>query len=640
MYWIRRPVSPTLQISLSLAAADGVASFLLGFGLFLNSLLPQIIDIQGLDCYQLTLETFRVSSVICSVLHLLALTGNHYLGILKPLQYSSLMTGRNTKIMLLFLWLVPNTFYFVYFTKEGFLYDCESEYASDDWQTHVQELTTEHHFFWGVGTGAYQIEGGWSQDGKGESIWDVYTHKFPHRIIDQSNGDIACDSYNNLERDLKMVSTLNVDYYRISISWSRILPDGGLSDQLNEKGLNYYHRLFDGLLAKNITPMVTIYHWGLPKTLSILGGWQNELIILYFEKYARILFENFGEKVKMWVTVNEPYNICEQGYGEVIYAPEEYVPGVSNYLCMHNLLKAHARVYHLYQNKFKAQQNGLVGYATSFVYTLPYSQDQDDIDSANRGNAFLGWYVDPIFGPNGDYSKTVKENIAMISKLQGLKKSRLPQFTKEEIEYIKGSADFLGINYYTANLARTKKNPALTNPTFEDDMRIMFHKDPNWERTEADWQRIAPEGLKAGLHYIQNYYNNPLTILTEIGCVGAKDADDEQVIKYYKDHIKIVHEHVTKEGGNVRGFLAWSLMDSFEWNFGYSIFFGLYRTNFSDPKRSTSIKKSGEFFRQLNDLSKEARQRKSIKLLEPSELIQNDISSSRSFKEYVAYVKV
>ncbi|XP_044728621.1 myrosinase 1-like [Chrysoperla carnea] len=526
----------------------------------------------------------------------------------------------------IFLW---NLYYFLGYFSYG---------SAEDWKTQVQELITEHNFFWGVATSAYQIEGGWNQDGKGESMWDEYTHKYPHRMADQSNGDIACDSYNNLERDLKMIDTLNVDYYRISISWTRIMPDGGLTEKLNEKGLQYYHKLFDALIAKNITPMVTIYHWDLPKTLHTLGGWQNELIIPYFEKYARTLFKHFGQKVQMWVTINEPYHICELGYGGVSYAPEDYVPGVSNYLCMHNLLKAHGRAYHLYQNEFKAQQNGIVGYVSSCIFKLPYSQDQEDIDASIRGNGDLGWAVNPIFGPKGDYSEIVKENVAMVSQLQGLKKSRLPEFTKEEIEYIKGSADFLGINYYTSRLARTNQEVVVTDPTFMDDMRVTLHVDPNWVQTSTEWLQIVPEGLKAALDYVRKHFNNPLTIITEIGCTGEKDneVDQTQVIKYYKDHINVIHEAVTEEGINVRGFVAWSLMDSFEWDTGYTISFGLYHTNFTDPKRSTSIKKSGKFYQEINQYSKETRRKSGVKLLAPSELlIQNRQSSSSSLKRAV-----
>lgn len=196
--------------------------------------------------------------------------------------------------------------------------------------------------------------------GKGESIWDHLTHNFPERISDQSNGDIACDSYNKYLTDVEMLSYLGVDFYRFSVAWTRIMPTG-LPNTINQNGIDHYNKLIDALLANGITPLVTIYHWDLPQYLQNIGGWVNPRTANYFLDYAKILFENFGDRVKIWTTFNEPTLICRHGYGGGL-APALESSGVAHYQCAHNLLKAHAKVYHLYNEKYRSLQQGV--YAT------------------------------------------------------------------------------------------------------------------------------------------------------------------------------------------------------------------------------------------------------------------------------------
>lgn len=212
-------------------------------------------------------------------------------------------------------------------------------------------------FLFGVATAAYQIEGAWDEDGKGENIWDSFTHEHSEDIEDHSNGDIACDSYHKVEEDIALIKNLGVDYYRFSLSWSRILPKG-YSYSVNEAGVAYYNKLIDGLIEAGIKPMVTLYHWDLPEVFQDLGGWPNELIADYFEDYAKVAFERFADRVDHWITFNEPYNVCYQGYGSVQKAPALNMTGFADYLCTHTILKAHARVYHLYNNTYKPLYNG------------------------------------------------------------------------------------------------------------------------------------------------------------------------------------------------------------------------------------------------------------------------------------------
>lgn len=212
-------------------------------------------------------------------------------------------------------------------------------------------------FLFGVATAAYQIEGAWNEDGKGENIWDNFTHGHPEYIEDNSSGDIACDSYHKVDEDIALIKSLGVDFYRFSLSWSRILPKG-YSYNVNEDGIAYYNKLINGLVAEGIEPMVTLYHWDLPEVFQDLGGWPNELIADYFEDYAKVAFDRFADRVKYWITFNEPYNVCYQGYGNVKKAPALNMTGFADYLCTHTVLKAHARVYHLYNETYKSKYNG------------------------------------------------------------------------------------------------------------------------------------------------------------------------------------------------------------------------------------------------------------------------------------------
>lgn len=357
--------------------------------------------------------------------------------------------------------------------------------------------------------------------GKGENIWDHMTHNQPMVIKDVSNGDIAADSYHNYKRDVEIMRELGLDSYRFSLSWSRILPTG-FANEINPAAIEYYNNLIDEMLKYNIEPMVTLYHWDLPQKLHELGGFSNSLIAEWFEDYARVAYEHFGDRVKFWITINEPKEICHEGYGSTTKAPILNSTAFGTYLCAKHLLLAHANAYHLYNNEFRPTQGGLCGItiAVSWYDSLTDSDEdkfaaelkkQGDVSSIAylhglRHYSFLdenppyimffffqyGLYSDPIFSAEGGFPKDIEARIAEKSAQQGFSKSRLPEFTEEEKVWVRGSSDFYGINHYTARLISASEHKDLNSvPSYEDDVDIGIFIPEAWIKSGADWLMVS-----------------------------------------------------------------------------------------------------------------------------------------------------
>ncbi|XP_018092335.2 lactase-phlorizin hydrolase [Xenopus laevis] len=453
-------------------------------------------------------------------------------------------------------------------------------------------------FAWSVASAAFQIEGGWRADGKGLSIWDQFTHS-PSRIEDDSNGDVACNSYNKMEQDLEMLKNLKVSHYRFSISWPRVLPDGTVQS-FNQAGLNYYIRLIDALLAANIIPQVTLYHWDLPQALQNVGGWENETMVQWFKEYADLMFQKLGDKVKFWITFNEPYIIALLGYGYGNFAPgvNERI-GTAPYVVGHNVIKAHAEAWHLYNDKYRATQGGLISITVNSDWAEPRNPyNQEDVEAARTYMSFFcGWFADPIF--HGDYNEVMKSRILERSLGQGLTKSRLPEFTESEKQRIKGTHDFFGLNHYTSVLTAPLNFPE-GDPTYDADRGTSVISDRTWLGSGSNWLRITPFGLRRLLNWIKETYNNPPIYVTENGIsergTNLKDVWREH---YYKYYINEALKAVKYDGADLRGYAAWSLMDNFEWAAGYTERFGLYYVNFTDPSLQRIPKDSAKYYRSL-----------------------------------------
>ncbi|XP_069838750.1 lactase/phlorizin hydrolase-like [Dendropsophus ebraccatus] len=454
-------------------------------------------------------------------------------------------------------------------------------------------------FAWSVASASYQIEGAWREDGKGLSIWDKYTHSLS-RISNNENGDVACDSYHRMEEDVELLKNLKVGHYRFSISWPRVLPDGTLS-HVNEAGINYYSKLVDALLAANINPQVTIYHWDLPQALQDVGGWENETIVQRFKDYAELLFQRLGDRVKFWITLNEPYIVANLGYGYGTAAPGiTNRPGTGPYQAGHNLIKAHTEAWHLYNSTYREKQGGLISITINSDWAEPRNPNkQEDVDAARRYLAFYGgWFAHPIFN-NGDYNEIMKSRVKERSLAQGLTKSRLPEFTEEEKKRIKGTYDYFGFNHYTTVLA-SPVNFRQSVQSYDADRGVGTMSDRTWLGSGSIWLKVTPFGFRRILNWIKEEFNNPPIYVTENGISErGTNLNDKWREHYYKQYVNEALKAVKYDGVDLRGYTAWCLMDNFEWAAGYAERFGLYYTNYTHPNLTRTPKESTKYYRQL-----------------------------------------
>uniref|UniRef100_A0A8D0WUP7 beta-glucosidase n=1 Tax=Sus scrofa TaxID=9823 RepID=A0A8D0WUP7_PIG len=457
--------------------------------------------------------------------------------------------------------------------------------------------TFRDDFLWGVSSSAYQIEGAWDADGKGPSIWDNFTHTPGSNVKDNATGDVACDSYNQLDADLNMLRALKVKAYRFSISWSRVFPTGRNSS-INTRGVDYYNRLIDGLVASNISPMVTLFHWDLPQALQDIGGWENPALTELFNSYADFCFQTFGDRVKFWMTFNEPTYQAWLGYGSGDFPPNVKDPGSGPYRIGHAILKAHATVYHTYDEKYRQEQKGVISLSLSTHWAEPQSPGVPrDVEAADRMLQFsLGWFAHPIFR-NGDYPDAMKWKVGNRSELQHLATSRLPSFTEQEKAYIRATADVFCLNTYSSRIVR-HATPRLNPPSYEDDQELTEEEDPSWPSTAVN--RAASWGMRRLLNWIKEEYGDIPIYITENG-VGLTDpgVEDTDRIFYHKTYINEALKAYRLDGVDLRGYAAWSLMDNFEWLNGYTVKFGLYHVDFNNVNRPRTARASARYYTEV-----------------------------------------
>ncbi|KAK1553187.1 hypothetical protein Q3G72_030370 [Acer saccharum] len=449
-------------------------------------------------------------------------------------------------------------------------------------------------FVFGTASSAFQYEGAVKVDGRGPTVWDIFSHTFG-KIVDFSNADVAVDQYHRFAEDIQLMKDMGVDSYRFSIAWSRIFPNG--SGEINQAGVDHYNNLINALLAQGIEPYVTLYHWDLPQALvDKYNGWLDRRIIKDFATYAETCFQKFGDRVKHWITFNEPHTFTVQGYDVGLQAPGRCSillrsfcragnSATEPYVVAHNVLLSHATVADIYRKKYKANQHGSVGIAFDVIWFVPASNSTKDIEATQRAQDFqLGWFLDPVMF--GDYPSSMRRRVG----------NRLPRFSKFEATLLKGSLDFVGINHYTTFYAQhnaTNIIGVLLNDSIADSgaITVPFKGGKTIaDRANSIWLYIVPSGMRSLMNYIKQKYGNPTVIITENGMddpnnpfTSIKDAlKDVKRIKYHHDYLANLLASIKEDGCNVKGYFVWSLLDNWEWAAGYTSRFGLYFVDYKD----------------------------------------------------------
>ncbi|MCB0657526.1 MAG: beta-glucosidase [Saprospiraceae bacterium] len=445
-------------------------------------------------------------------------------------------------------------------------------------------------FTWGSATSSYQIEGAAFEGGKGPSIWDAFC-TIPGKTHQGDNGSVACDHYHRFRTDIELMKAMNLPAYRFSISWPRILPSGrGIPSR---EGIAFYSELIDALLEAGIEPWVTLYHWDLPLALQFeKDGWLGEELPRLFADYAEVCFSHYGDRVKHWITLNEPWVVAMLGYGQGIFAPGR-ISNSDPYRAGHQLLLAHAQAVERYRSKYQPSQGGVIGITNNCDWREPLTTSHQDRLAAQRAlEFFLGWFADPIY--HGDYPESMRSRVGR----------RLPEISATDRDLLTGSSDFFGLNHYTTMLAaeanQNTSSQVYGNGGLSEDQDVALSVDPDWQMTEMGWA-IVPWGCRKLLQWIDDRYQHPEIVITENGCAFNDECiegmvEDQQRIDFIRGYLTEVHQAIN-QGVNVTGYFAWSFMDNFEWALGYSKRFGLHHVDFTTQQRIP--KASAKWYREV-----------------------------------------
>ncbi len=437
--------------------------------------------------------------------------------------------------------------------------------------------TVPESFLFGVATAAYQIEGAATTDGRGPSIWDTYSHT-PGKVVNNDNGDIACDHYNRWQSDLDLINTLNAHAYRFSIAWPRVMPSG--SGKINEKGLDFYDRLIDGCLERQLQPFVTLYHWDLPQALQDKGGWANRDTANAFADYAEIVASRLGDRAASIATFNEPWCSSIVSLLHGIHAPglkdiDRTIKSIHHQHLGHGLAVSAVR----------SRCDTPLGIVLNLQSIYPATESDEDKAAAKRHRDFNnGAFLDPLF--NGQYP----------SEYVNAFTSNMPPDWQSDLATINQPLDFWGLNYYTPTRVSHDAAPGTLYPQshYEAVAQDVTKTDIGWEIEATAFSDLLLDAYAN--------YTLPPCYITENGACFNDDVDtnmevnDQRRIDYLHDHIAAVNEACT-QGIPVKGYFAWSLMDNFEWAEGYTMRFGLVHVNYETQKRT--IKASGKWYANL-----------------------------------------
>lgn len=428
-------------------------------------------------------------------------------------------------------------------------------------------------FTWGVATSSYQIEGAVNEGGRSPSIWDTFC-KVPGAVVNGDNGDTACDHYHRYNTDLDLIKWLGVDAYRFSTSWSRVLPEG--TGRVNKEGIDFYNRLIDGALARGIEPWITMYHWDLPQILQDRGGWCNRDSADWFAEYADVLSRSFGDRVSNWITFNEPLCIAWIGnlWGDMAPGIKDLSSAVK---VAHHILLAHGKSVPIIRQNIKSAK---VGITLNITPSSTLTTNSDDLSAVALNDCWdHEWFLDPLF------EKKYPEK--MVNRIN----CDLPIQTGD-FDVIAAPLDFLGINYYFRQtiVAAPENSPVPARDVERSGV----------PRTAMGWEIHAPTFTKLLLNINQKYHPNEIFI-TENGSAWDDLIIDGQIhdldrIKYLQSHLDAIFA-AKSQGVPVNGYFAWSLLDNFEWAYGYEKRFGLFYVDYQTQKRIP--KKSAFYYRNL-----------------------------------------
>mgnify|MGYP002630104575 FL=1 len=428
-------------------------------------------------------------------------------------------------------------------------------------------------FIWGVATSSYQIEGAANEDGRGQSIWDTFC-KVPGKVANFDNGDIACDHYHRFKEDLDLMKWMGVKAYRFSVAWPRVIPDG--VGRVNEMGLDFYDRLIDSSLEREIAPWLTMYHWDLPEALQLRGGWNNREVVEWFGEYGEVLTSRFGDRVKNWMTLNEPF--CSAWLGH-LYG--DMAPGIKDLQTAlnvsHNLLMSHGLACQVIRSNVSEANVGIVINVTPAV---PATDSQVDSNAAQLADGFDNrWFLDPVFG------RTYPADV-----IDALGAS--PEIHSGDMKLIAQDLDFLGVNFYFRQTVAADQN---SKP-----LPIRSVNRENVKKTAMNWE-VHPQAFEEILLRISKEYSPKAIYITENGSawndevINGEIIDDER-IDYLVRHLDAMRS-ARSQGAPILGYFAWSFLDNFEWAYGYEKRFGLIYVDYKTQTRTP--KKSALFYRQL-----------------------------------------
>ncbi|KAK2644434.1 hypothetical protein Ddye_019629 [Dipteronia dyeriana] len=450
------------------------------------------------------------------------------------------------------------------------------------------------NFLFGTASSSYQFEGAYLSECKGLSNWDVFSHK-PGKIIDGSNGDVAVDHYHRYLEDIILMESLGVNSYRFSISWSRILPKGRFGD-VNIAGINYYNKLIDALLLRGILPFVTLTHFDSPQEIEDrYGAWLDPKSQEDFGYFADICFKYFGDRVKYWSTFNEPNFQAILGYRTGAHPPSRCSGMFGNcskgdsekepFVVAHNIILSHATAVHIYRTKYQKDQGGSIGIVLHAMWFEPVSNSTADKLAVERAQSFImNWFLDPII--YGNYPEEMKRILG----------STLPEFTSNDMEKLKKGLDFIGINHYTSYYVQDCISSTCGPGRGVTKTEGFYQQSSIGESTEINWQNVYPHGMEMIVNYMKERYNNIPMFITENGYgeISAPSSTTEALlhdvkrVEYMADYLEALLRAV-RDGADVRGYFAWSLLDNFEWVFGYTVRFGLHHVDYATLRRTPKL---------------------------------------------------